>query len=177
MSVHCLLSWPVHTCGLLSHKWHTPGPKAGEFLLTSKLYILSILPFKVVHYIIVSLLLRITAVQMSVVAATECEFVHGRPAWYTDVSCLCCRNERMCVNTCVNKSLVQALESCPSNDVTLCICCFANLSNFSCENSNSAGLVNTYMDNQKLDAILREPYSYYGSASVPKWPQKQSQSI
>ena len=33
------------------------------------------------------------------------------------------------------------------------------------------------MDSQKLDAILSEPCSYYCSASVPKWPQKQSQSI
>ena len=29
----------------------------------------------------------------------------------------------------------------------------------------------------KLDEILREPCSYYGSASIPKWPQKQYQSI
>ena len=30
---------------------------------------------------------------------------------------------------------------------------------------------------QKFDAIIRKPCSYYDSASVPKWPQKQSQSI
>ena len=34
-----------------------------------------------------------------------------------------------------------------------------------------------HVDSQKFDAIIREPYSYYDSASVPKWPQKQSQSI
>ena len=37
-----------------------------------------------------------------------------------------------------------------------------------------------FMYSQKFDTILGEPYSfycYYGSASVPKWPQKQSQSI
>ena len=50
------------------------------------------------------------------------------------------------VITCVNKSLVQALESCPSSEVTPCTCCSANLSTFSRENSKSAGLVNAYMD-------------------------------
>ena len=34
------------------------------------------------------------------------------------VSCLRHTDERMHINTCVNKSLVQALESCSSNDVT-----------------------------------------------------------
>ena len=52
----------------------------------------------------------------------------------------------------------------------------ANLSTFSRKNLKSAGLVNAYMVGQKLDAILREPCSYYGSASISKWPQKQSQS-
>ena len=33
------------------------------------------------------------------------------------------------------------------------------------------------MDSQKLDALLSKPCIYYGFASVPKWPQKQSQSI
>ena len=46
-------------------------------MYTSKLYILSILPFN--SGPLVSLLLRITAVQ---VAATECELVHGRPPRY-----------------------------------------------------------------------------------------------
>ena len=45
------------------------------FLYTSKLHILSILPFE--SGPLVSLLLRITAVQTSLVAATVCEFVHG----------------------------------------------------------------------------------------------------
>ena len=52
-------------------------------------------------------------------------------------------------NAYVNKSLVQALESCPS-DVTPP----AKLSTFSCENLKSAGLANTYMPKT---AILREP--------------------
>ena len=79
------------------------------------------------------------------------------------------------VNTCVNKSLVQALESCPSSDTTPP----AVLPNFvhSRENSKSAGIATANMDSQKLDAMLREPRSYYDSVSVPKWPQKQSQSI
>ena len=59
------------------------------------------------------------------------------------------KDERTRVNTCVNKSLVQALESCPSSD--------ANHSTLSRENSKLAGLANAYMDSQKLDAILREP--------------------
>ena len=33
-------------------------------------------------------------------------------------SCLRVRNERMHINTCVNTLQVQALESCPSSDVT-----------------------------------------------------------
>ena len=75
--------------------------------------------------------------------------------------------------TCVNN----ALESCPSSEVTQRTCCSANLSAFSRENWKSAGLVNAYIDSQKSDAILREPSSYYSYVSVPKWPQKQSQSI
>ena len=55
----------------------------------------------------------------------------------------------MRVITCVNnKSLVQALESCPFSEVTPCTCCSANLSTFYQENSKSAGLVNAYMDSQ-----------------------------
>ena len=82
-------------------------------------------------------------------------------------SCLRRCDERTHVNTCVNKSLVQALESCPSSDVTPCTCCSANLSTFSRVNSKSAGLYSKCIHGQaKLDAILREPCSYYGSASV-----------
>ena len=81
----------------------------------------------------------------------------------TRVSCLRRCDERMRVNTCVNKSLVQALESCPSSATF----CSANLSTFSYGNSKSAGLANAYMDSQKLDAILREPYSYW-FCSCPK---------
>ena len=82
-------------------------------MYTSKLHILSILPLE--SGPLVSLLLRITAVQTSMVAATVCEFVHGGPARNTHVTCLRPCDER----TRINKSLVQALESCPSSDVTL----------------------------------------------------------
>ena len=87
-------------------------------------------------------------------------------------SCLCCCNERTCVNTYINKSLVQVLESCPSSDVTspAALPTLVPL-------LVKAGLANAYIYSHKLDAILREPCSYYGSAFVPKWPQKQSQSI
>ena len=111
---------------------------------------------------LVSLLLRITAVKTCLVAATVCEFVHGRPVRNARISCFCRCDERTHVNTCVNKSLVQVLESCPSSDFIPCTCCSANFSTFSRENLKSAGLVSAYMDSQKLDAILREPCSYYG---------------
>ena len=70
----------------------TPLSPPKDFIYTSKLYILSALPFT--SGPLVSLLLRITAVQTSLVAATECESIHGRPVQYT--------RERTCVNTCVN---------------------------------------------------------------------------
>ena len=61
-------------------------------------------------------LVLITTVQMSLVAATRvCSW---RPAWNAHISCLCRCDESTRVNTCVNKLLVQALESCPSSDVT-----------------------------------------------------------
>ena len=87
-------------------------------------------------------------------------------------------NERMHTNVCVNKSVFQfqAFTSCPS-DVTPLTVSSAKLITFSLGNSKSAGLVNAYLDSQKLDTILREPCSYYSSASAPKRPQKQSQSI
>ena len=84
----------------------------------------------------------------------------------TRVSCLRRCDERTRINTCVNKSLVQTLESCPLSDASAC--CSANLSTFSRENSKSCWLIKCIhaMDSQKLDALLREPYSYYGCASV-----------
>ena len=71
---------------------------------------------------------------------------------------------------CVNKSLVQSLESCPSSDVTppavlpTLVCMYLLSWKFE-------GLANAYVDSQNLDAVFREPCSYYGSASVPKWPR------
>ena len=113
-------------------------------MYTSKLHIISILPFE--SGPLVSLLLRITAVQTGLVAATVCEFVHGGTAQNARVTCLRRCDERTRVITRVNKSLVQALDSCPSSEVTPCTCCSANLSTSSRENSKSAGLVNAYMD-------------------------------
>ena len=105
-----------------------------------------ILPFESGPLVSLLLSLRITAVQTGLVAATVCEFVHGGPARNAHVSCLRRCDERTRVITCVNKSLVQALESCPFSEVTPCTCCSANLSTFYRENSKSAGLVNAYMD-------------------------------
>ena len=101
-------------------------------------------------------------------------FSHGGPAQDACVSSLRRCDERMCIN----KSLFQAFES---SQVVLLVmsptCWSVNLITFWCENFKSAGIANSYVDSQKLDAMLREPCSYYSSASVPKWPQKQSQSI
>ena len=100
-------------------------------------------------------------------------------------------DERTHVNTCINKSLFQALESSP---VVLLVshrlncfadifsvfsvyyftifhptCCSVNHSTFS--RGNLMAYTNVYMDSQKLDTILREPcgvHCYYSSASVPK---------
>ena len=125
-----------------------------------------------------------------------------RSLWHVCVSGLCCCDERTRVNACVNKSLFQALQSSPvvllvSHRLN-CIadifsvfstyyftffhptCCSANHSTFSRGNLPSAGIANAYMDSHKLDTILRKPFSvhcFYSSASVPKWPQKKSQSI
>ena len=68
-----------------------------DFMYTAKLHILSILPFE--SGPLVSLLLRITAVQTSLVAATVCEFVHGGPARNTRVTCLRLCDERTRVIT------------------------------------------------------------------------------
>ena len=56
------------------------------FMYTCKLHILSILPFE--SGPLVSLLLIVTAVQTSLVAATVCEFIHGGPARNTRATCL-----------------------------------------------------------------------------------------
>ena len=114
-----------------------------QHCLFFKLYILSILPFKSGR--LVSLLLRITAVQTSLVAATECEFIHGRPAryyWHARKLLRSC-DKRTCINTCVNKSLVQTLESCPLSDASAC--CSANLVPFLMKIRSHAGLLNAYM--------------------------------
>ena len=119
---------------------------------------------------LVSLLLRITTVQTSLVAAMRA--VCSRITSAERMRKLLHRcDERTSVYTCINKSLFQALKSCPSSGVTPCTCCSVNLSTFSRGNSKSAGIANACVDSQKSDAILRKPCSYYGSGSVPKWSQ------
>ena len=63
-----------------------------------------------------SLLLKITAVQMSLVAAMR--VCIRRTSEEGGVNCLRRCVERTRVKTCVNRSLVQALEGCPSSVVT-----------------------------------------------------------
>ena len=56
-------------------------------------------------------------------------------------------------------------------------CCSTNRGTFSGGNSMSAWL-QMHMDSQlKVDTILWGLCSYFGSASVPKWPQRQTQGI
>ena len=82
----------------------------------------------------------------------------------TYISCLHHYYERTRRNMCVNKLLFQAPESSPVV-FQRChpTCCSAKLSTFSLGNSKSSGLANAYVDSEKLDTILREPCSYYGS--------------
>ena len=56
-----------------------------------------------------------------------CEFIHGGPVQNAGVTCSRRCNERTQVITCVNKSLVHALKSCLSSEVTPRTCCSANL--------------------------------------------------
>ena len=85
-------------------------------------------------------------------------------------SCLGHCDERMRVK----KSLVMALKNSLSSDVTPPAVLPALVPSL-VEISKSAGLASACMHSQKLDAKLCEPFSYYDSACVPKWPQKQSQ--
>ena len=106
------------------------------------------------------------------------KFGHGGPARNVCVSCLRHCDERMCVNKCIAISGAQEFTSRPPNDVTP-PAVLPNLVPFLLEiRSQLAGLANAYVNSQKLECnIFHDPFSYYGSASVPKWPQKQSQSI
>ena len=81
----------------------------------------------------------------SIVAAV-CEFGYEGPARNAPVSCF---------NTplCLNKSLVQALESCHSSDITPP----AVLPTLVPSLVKSAGLGNAYTDSQNLDATNDEP--------------------
>ena len=88
-------------------------PPKGFIYAAYKLYILSVLPFE--SGPLISLLLRVTAIQTSLVTATVCKW---GPARNARLSCLRRCDERTHINTCVNKSLVQVPESCPSSDVS-----------------------------------------------------------
>ena len=96
----------------------------------------------------------------------------------THVIGLCCCDERTCINGCVNKSLFQALKNSAVVLLVMSPACYsANHWTFSCRNSKSAGLANAVPHGQpKIGCNYCEPGSYYDSASVPKWPQKQSRS-
>ena len=143
------------------------------------------------------MLLRITIVQTNLVSGMRvCSWKSARNA---RTSCLRRCDERSRVNTCVNKSLFQRFQfpvvllvshrlNCCANIFSVFSAyyftivqptnCSVNLCTFFHGDLMSAGLGNAYMDNQELDKIFCEPCSihcYYGSASVLKWPQKQSQ--
>ena len=107
-----------------------------DFIYTSKLHILSILPFE--SGLLVSLL-RESPLSKRVWLQLQ---LRGTRAY----ALYAVRWKDARVITCVNKSLIQALASCPSSEVTPCTCCSANLNTFSRENSKSAGIVNAYMD-------------------------------
>ena len=72
-----------------------------------------------------------------------CEFVHGGPARNAHVSYLC-RCEWKDAHKCIHKSLVQALESCPSSDVTPPAVLPTLVRTFSRGNSKSTGLANIH---------------------------------
>ena len=125
---------------------------------------------------LVSLLLRTPPSKQ--VQLQLCEFVHGGRAQNVHVSFLRRCDERTHVNTRVYKLLFQELES---SQVFLLVMSprllFYRPQYLLSQKFQVSWLSKCIHHSQKLDAILRESYSYYGSASIPKWPQKQSQSI
>ena len=123
---------------------------------------------------LVSLLLRVTTVKVSLVAAMRAVCSRRTSAERVRKLLHHCDGGTS-INTCVNKSLFQVLGSCPL--VMSPHLLFCQPYTFSRGNSKSAGIANAHVDSQKLDATFRKPCIYYGSASIPKWPQKQSQSI
>ena len=88
----------------------------------------------------------------------------------------CCKESHLLMNACVNKSLFQVLKGLKQkmNSLDHChpTCCSTSLVNWL---SNVHTRIRRYK--RKQDAILCRPHNYYVSASVPKWPQKLSQSI
>ena len=126
------------------------------------MYILSVLPFESGSGPLVSLLLKITAIQTSLVFKL-CEFVRGGPLGNARGNGLCRCHEKTRVNTCVNKSLVQALESCPSSVTPP-----ANLSSYLLSwKFEVSWLTKRVLGQPKIGCNTpRAMYSYYGS----EWP-------
>ena len=103
---------------------------------------------------LVSLQLRITAVQTSLVVATWLSL------WRTSAEC---------AYKYIRRRLRARSPIVPTY-------CSANLSTFSCGNSKSAGLACKHTWTTKN--WMRYSTSHVATSSaVPKWPQKQSQSI
>ena len=113
---------------------------------TPSSYTLSALPFAIGR--LASLSWRITTIQMSLVAAMH-PFIHGRPTI----------------------SPPPAAAVLPTIIPSLIISWGQTLS----INLMSAGLANAIWTAKNWKTISCEPCSYYDSASVPKWPRKQSQ--
>ena len=103
--------------------------------------------------LVVSLLLRIATVQASLVTALLLK--DQRQLHACKLFPVLQWKLRPRINTSVNKSLCQALESSPV--ILLLIYptyCSDNLSTFSRGNLKSAGLTNAFWDSQKLDEIV-----------------------
>ena len=104
-----------------------------------------------------ALLLRITTVQTSLVAGTRvCSMRTSADARVS------CKYVRKYFASSGARDLSFQFQCCHATSRS------ANLRLSTVIQSHAAGLANAYVDSQKLDAILREPCSYYGSASVSK---------
>ena len=88
------------------------------------------------------------------------------------VSCLLRSDKRVHLNKCVNKLLVQALDSCPSTGHPTC--CSVSFSTFFCGNLKSAGIANVYAKNW-----VQYSASHVATTALflSQNGQKQSQSI
>ena len=134
-----------------------------------QLYILSVLPFE--SGLLVSLLSRITAVQTSLVTAMRvCSWRTSAKRARKLFTLLRWKDARE--YTCVNKSLVLVLESCPSSDVTPPAVLPTLVPSLVEVQSQLAQQMHTWTAINGM-----QYFASHVSASVPKWSQKQSQSI